>query len=308
MTIEFHRPSPSGDGQGECRQGEGGQTRSESVEVLRCGDGEMERRADVVAREEPLEIRLGWELRGRPAQKSVSVTMRTPGHDEELAAGFLFGEGLIEGGAQIEGFEWCDERQNILRVLVRPEVEVDLGSLERHFYTTSSCGVCGKASLEALEVQDCPTLDSAAFPGVEAELICGLPGRLREAQAVFETTGGLHAAGLFDAGGELLEIREDVGRHNAMDKVVGARLLESSEEGPVSADGAGRIAVLSGRASFELLQKALMARIPMVVAVGAPSSLAVDVAEEFGITLIGFAREGRFNVYSHAHRLANRRS
>jgi FdhD protein len=254
---------------------------------------------DVVAVEEPLEIRLAWQLRGRLVEKSISVTMRTPGHDRELAVGFLFGEGIIETRADVERFESCGEgpaaNDNVLRVHVSPELDVDMGALKRHFYTTSSCGVCGKASIEALEVDDCRPIDDKVRFG--AALVGELPGRLRGAQRVFEDTGGLHAAGLFGADGEPAGVFEDVGRHNAMDKLVGAQLLDGH---PALSQAA---VVWSGRASFELVQKAVRARAPVVVAVGAPSSLAVDLAEEFGVTLVGFARHDRFNVYTHPRRI-----
>jgi FdhD protein len=291
-------------------------TRARRVEVVRIRDGAHEVVEDSVAVEEPLEIRLGFELRGRPAQKSISVTMRTPGHDRELAVGFLFGEGMIGSNEDIEAVEYCslsDEEDrphegqqergqqqeissNVLRVHLAPHVEVATKSLERHFYTTSSCGVCGKASIEALEVEGCAVVELADF-SVSADTISNLPQRLRAAQDVFEETGGLHAAGLFDAAGQLLEVREDVGRHNAMDKLVGSQLLA----GTIPLERS--VVVLSGRASFELLQKAVMARAPIVVAVGAPSSLAVDLADEFGVTLIGFARGERFNIYTWAERV-----
>jgi FdhD protein len=276
-----------------------------AVEIVRYdGEAGAARAAeDVAAVEEPLEIRLGFDLASRPAEKSISVTMRTPGRDRELAVGFLFGEGMIAGADEVAGFEEVegegeedDSEGNILRVQLADGVDVDLGSLERHFYTTSSCGVCGKASIEALDMQDCPTIPAGGM-SVDPEVVCGLPGRLRQAQSVFEETGGIHAAGLFGPDGELIDLQEDVGRHNAMDKLVGGRLLAG--EVPLTET----IAVLSGRASFELMQKALMAHIPMVVAVGAPSSLAIDVAREFGATLVGFARNQRFNVYSHRDRL-----
>ncbi|MGM0557314.1 MAG: formate dehydrogenase accessory sulfurtransferase FdhD [Myxococcota bacterium] len=274
----------------------------ECVGVARYDERSWASREDCVAVEEPLEIRLGYQLAGRPAQKSLSVTMRTPGADKELAAGFLYGEGIVSSRADIEQVEVVAaeadaQRSNILRVHVGPGVQIDTQSLQRHFYTTSSCGVCGKASLEALRMDDCEPID-VGEAGVSAEMLCALPDRLRVAQDVFDETGGLHAAGLFDMDGALLDAHEDVGRHNAMDKLVGARLLA----GELPLDGA--IVVLSGRASFELLQKALRARVAVVVSVGAPSSLAVRLAESFGITLVGFARRDRLNVYSHADRLS----
>lgn len=283
---------------------------TESVDILRVraasDDSKAERRSrdDRVAVEEPLEIRLGHTFLGEPVRRSISVTMRTPGDDHDLAVGFLFGEGVVSTGRDIKTIEFCDGDDNtgaaptnIIRVVVVDDVDVDMASVQRNFYTTSSCGVCGKASLEALEVQDCPTLDTADLT-VDADLIYELPDRLRDAQPLFAETGGIHAAGLFDGQGELIALREDVGRHNALDKLVGSRLR--ADRLPLSQS----IIVLSGRASFELLQKALMARAPVVVAVGAPSSLAVDLAVEFGITLIGFTRDDRFNVYSHADRIS----
>jgi FdhD protein len=274
----------------------------ECVGVSRYDRRAWASREDCVAVEEPLEIRLGYRLAGRPAQKSLSVTMRTPGADRALAAGFLYGEGIISSREDVEQVEVVAEEanareSNILRVHMAPHVEVDTQSMQRHFYTTSSCGVCGKASLEALRMDDCDAIEAGDFT-VPAQMICALPERLRTGQEVFDETGGLHAAGLFDADGALLELHEDVGRHNALDKLVGARLLA----GELPLDRS--IVVLSGRASFELLQKALRARAQIVVAVGAPSSLAVRLAEDFGITLIGFARRDRLNVYSHAERIA----
>lgn len=256
---------------------------------------------DVVAVEEPLEIRLAWPLRGRLVEKSISVTMRTPGHDAELAAGFLFGEGIIDSRVDVERFEYCAQEQaeeagdNVLRVHVSPELDVDMGALKRHFYATSSCGVCGKASIEALEVDDCRPVDDEVRFG--AALVSELPGRLRGVQRIFEDTGGLHAAGLFGADGEPAGVFEDIGRHNAMDKLVGAKLLDGRAALSQAA------VVWSGRASFELVQKAVRAQAPVVIAVGAPSSLAVDLAEEFGVTLVGFARHDRFNVYTHPRRI-----
>lgn len=252
---------------------------------------------DAVAVEEPLEIQLG---RGED-WTSVSITMRTPGNDEELAAGFLFGEGILRSRDEIAGirahgpFTGAVHVRNIVRVELADECSPDLGRLRRNFYTTSSCGVCGKASLDALR-----TVASRAVPrdgpALSSSVIHGLTDRLRNAQPVFAATGGLHAAGLFDPSGRLLALREDVGRHNAVDKLIGHALLKGIET-------AAAVLVLSGRASFELVQKAVMAGLPAIVAVGAPSSLAVQLAREFGITLIGFARGRRFNVYSGEWRI-----
>jgi FdhD protein len=240
---------------------------------------------DLLAVEEPLEIGLG--------DKTISLTMRTPGHDPELAVGFLFTEGIIQGGHQIRDVQ---ASKNSITVLLNPDVEIDFERLQRNFYTTSSCGVCGKASIEALRMQGCPVLPRS-LAAVEAAVIHRLPQAQRDEQAVFERTGGLHAAALFDFQGNLILLREDVGRHNAVDKLIGAEML------------AGRIPLydklllVSGRASFELAQKALMAGIPILAAVGAPSSLAVETAHRFNMTLLGFVRDGRFNIYSGASRI-----
>ena len=258
---------------------------------------------DVVAAEEPLEIRLSWARGdGRRAQKSISITMRTPGNDEELAAGFLLTEGIVAGPAELGAIGPCGPPAanglvNVVRVDLAPGVEVNLDRLERHFYTSSSCGVCGKASLEAVAVQG--RYDLRGNPlRISAGNLGALPARLRTLQSVFERTGGLHASGLFDAGGQVGVSREDVGRHNALDKLIGQALLK--DQLPLSDRGV----VVSGRASFEVMQKAMMAGIPMLAAVGAPSSLAVEFAEEFGMTLVGFLKASRFNVYSRADRIA----
>jgi FdhD protein len=254
---------------------------------------------DLLAVEEPLEIRLG--------DRSVSITMRTPGHDFELAAGFLFTEGILHDASQIREILWSHDttgnpRQlgNSVRVELNPGVEVDLDRLERHFYTTSSCGVCGKASIEAvqsqMDAQDCPLL-SRNLPVVKSSVIHSLPDALRRAQPVFERTGGLHAAALFSPEGTLELLREDVGRHNAVDKLIGAEML--ARHTPLGE----RLIFVSSRASFELVQKALMAGIPILAAVGAPSSLAVETAQRFNLTLLGFVRDQRFNIYSGASRI-----
>jgi FdhD protein len=255
---------------------------------------------DVLAAEEPMEIRLLWEEAGEIVRKPIAITMRTPGDDFELAAGFLYGEGIIAGQQDLVDVSYCtdedeDQRLNIVNVTLRPGLGFDMSKLERNFYTTSSCGVCGKATLDALEVQGCAALPEG--PAVTAETICALPGKLREAQTVFDRTGGLHACGLFTPDGTLVSLREDVGRHNAFDKLVGEQLLA----GKTPLDG--YIVMLSGRASFELLQKALVARIPVVAAVGAPSSLAVELAESFNITLCGFVKADGLNVYTGGERV-----
>ena len=255
-----------------------------------------EPRDDLLAVEEPLEIQLGYERRGvGRVRKSVSITMRTPGSDDELAAGFLFTEGIVGEAAHIEAIR--TEEANVVRVELRAGVAVDLRRLERHFYTTSSCGVCGKASIAALNLPNLPR-PTADGPVFDAETIHGLPTTLRGTQAVFEQTGGLHAAALFDPAGRLAALREDVGRHNAVDKLIGSRLL-AGERAPMD----GHLLFVSGRASFELVQKALAAGLPILAAVGAPSSLAVGLAQAHGMTLLGFVRGGRFNIYAGERRI-----
>lgn len=272
-------------------------TGSIEVRVEKLSGGGCVEQTDRVAIEEPLEIRLDYQLRDRRAARSISITMRTPGNDEELAVGFLLSEGIIRTAADVRRAGPCGPPvgplglHNVVRVELAENVAVDLGRLERHFYTTSSCGVCGKSSLEALALNR-PAALPADSPPFAAAVIRELPDRLRKAQAVFAQTGGLHAAALFDRSGEILSLREDVGRHNAVDKLFGAELLAGR---PPRGD---RGLLLSGRASFELMQKALMAGVPLVAAVGAPSSLAVDLAKQYEMTLIGFLREGRFNVYN----------
>ena len=258
------------------------------LKVVTVDGTQVRRRSDTLATEEPLELRL---LAGGERQ-NVAVTMRTPGADFELAAGFLYGEGIVKNRDEILRISYCTEAEqqyNTVNVTLRgamPEVE----RLERHFTTTSACGVCGKASLESLELQACPLPDSAF--SVSPAVITSLPDKLRAAQGLFDATGGLHAAALFSKTGELVSLREDVGRHNALDKLVGWALLEGLL--PLS----DHIVLLSGRASFELLQKSLMAGVPLVCAVSAPSSLAVSVARAFNVTLLGFLRGQRFNIYS----------
>jgi len=255
---------------------------------------------DHLALEEPLEIQIAYGSDAAREWKTVAITMRTPGHDRELAAGFLIGEGILLSLDQVEavhsrGPQFGEQGfQHSVRVTLRPGVKVDLDRLQRNFYTTSSCGVCGKTSMEALELTSFSPLPPASWQ-VAAKTISALPARLREAQTMFDQTGGLHAAGLFTPEGKALVVREDVGRHNAVDKVIGALFLTGGE--------AGSILGVSGRASFELMQKAIASGIPMLVAVGAPSSLAVEVAEKFGATLIGFTKPGGFNIYTGAERV-----
>jgi FdhD protein len=271
--------------------------------VYRVRQGDFEESPDELATEEPLEIRL---IQGGK-RRTVAVTMRTPGADAELALGFLFAEGVIRGRDDVRRVAPCIDTgdgeeadascANVLEVeLADGLAEPELAGLERHFFATSACGVCGKASLDALTVRLPGAI--AAGPEIPAAVITALPERLRAAQGMFATTGGLHAAALFDAAGELLAVREDVGRHNALDKLIGWALGEGRL--PL----AGHVVLVSGRSSYEILQKALMAGVPVVCAVSAPSSLAVELAERFGLTLVGFLRGDRFNVYSGVERVA----
>ncbi len=278
-----------------------GSTSRRPVEEVSLREGEVRRRVrrDSLATEEPLEIRVGRA--GEPAER-VSVTMRTPGSDFELAAGFLYTEGVVAGAGEVAAVRYCvdadvdgAQQYNVVSVVLAPGASWDPESLRRNFYTTSSCGVCGKASIEAVRGAGCPVV-SGGF-AVAAETLLALPERLRGAQAVFERTGGLHAAALFTPEGELVRAREDVGRHNAMDKVVGAALLAG--ELPLRE----RVLLVSGRLSFELVQKAARAGAAVLAGVSAPSSLAVELAEEAGMTLVGFLREGRFNVYTGRERI-----
>jgi FdhD protein len=267
-----------------------------STTVWVVEQGTVRSRTDSLATEEPLEIRLV------NPKRTVAITMRTPGADFELAAGFLYSEGIINQRSDIKTIRYCvdprvdgTQRYNIVNIELQAELQPDLQPLERHFFTTSACGVCGKASLEALRLRGCALMDEG-LP-VSSAVICRLPDQLRTAQRLFEQTGGLHAAALFTAEGELLSVQEDVGRHNALDKLIGAALL--AEQLPLS----DRILLVSGRSSYELLQKCLAARIPIICGVSAPSSLAVALAAEFGITLIGFLRGDRFNIYTHRKRI-----
>jgi len=252
-------------------------------------DGESAREhEDDLAEEEPLEIR----VRGR----AVSVTMRTSGQDAELAAGFLLTEGIIRGPQDLLRTEHCDRNEagNVLNVLLAPEVPVDFQRLTRHVFASSSCGLCGKATIESIQSQLPPVQSDMR---IDAELLATLPQQMRAAQETFNRTGGLHAAALFDASGKLVVLREDVGRHNAVDKVVGHCLLH----GPFPPDR--HLLLVSGRSSFEIMQKALAARVPIVAAVSAPSTLAATFAQESGQTLIGFLRDRRMNVYANAQRV-----
>ena len=242
---------------------------------------------DVVAIEEPLEIAAGWFVDGDLREKTISVTMRTPGDDFDLAVGFLFSEGLIRSAEDVESVRhWGSP--NKVRVGLQPHARIDTSKLERHFYTTSSCGVCGKTSIDALRVASCAVPSSAP---VSADVVRALPAALHEAQSAFHSTGGVHGAAVFDRDGHVLGIREDIGRHNAVDKAIGSFVRRS-------ASLAGTILMVSSRGSFEIVQKAVVAGIPVVAFIGGPSSLAVDLARDFNVTLLGFVRDGRFNVYT----------
>lgn len=263
--------------------------------VLRLSEDGSRRRQDALAAEEPLELRVDG--------RALTVTMRTPGHDVELAHGFLLTEGVIGAVQDVSTARYCDgvdeqgrNTYNVLDLALTPGVEPPDTGVARNFYTTSSCGVCGKAALDAVKLKTrfSPTADECR---VSPATLMTLPGKLREQQRVFESTGGLHAAGLFTADGAPLVVREDVGRHNAVDKATGWALLNGRV--PLS----GAVLMVSGRASFELVQKAAMAGIPILAAVSAPSSLAVELADEQGITLIGFLRDTSMNVYTHADRI-----
>ena len=267
------------------------------IEVMDFSADQWQVRQDQVAVEEPVEIRVICGPLEKRVMRSVSITMRTPGNDEELAAGFLLTEGILTSPDQIADIQLRGVDPdgvvtgNIVRVEVRPEVDLDLNRLQRNFFTTSSCGVCGKASLEALRVQGLKPVGVGDFE-MDAARICELPDRLRASQNTFRRTGGLHGAGLFAMNGHLLDTREDVGRHNAVDKLIGRYFLDG--ETPMSNYGM----IVSGRVSFEIMQKGLVAGIPVIVAVGAPSSLAVEMAIEYQMTLIGFASQSRFNIYA----------
>jgi FdhD protein len=257
---------------------------------------------DYVAVEEPLEIRLGYTTPEGRTASSVSITMRTPGDDAALACGFLYSESIIQNAADISSVGHCGPvapdsgNHNIIRVDLAAHVNVDLGRLQRHFYTTSSCGVCGKSSLDALRITGAVILRNDNTRFSRATLLA-MPTALREHQETFSQTGGLHAAAAFNSQGEILVVHEDVGRHNAVDKVIG-NLLTSKQ---LPANNLGMI--VSGRASFELMQKTLMAGIPLLAAVSAPSSLAIQLANEFNVSLVGFLRGDTFNIYSAQERI-----
>ena len=268
----------------------------EHISIQKLNHGKITEELDNVAVEEPLEIQLAYSTPTGRMQKNIAVTMRTPGNDEELAAGFLFTEGIIKNSSAIEEVKKNHHDENLIMITLHENEIPILANAARNFYSTSSCGICGKASIEAIRTVS-QYVNEIESINVEASLFYTLQDQLKKQQKVFEDTGGIHASALFDLDGNCIMLREDVGRHNALDKVIGATLLNNQL--PLI----NYILLLSGRASFELVQKALMAGIKIIAAVGAPSSLAVELAREAGITLIGFLKNDRFNIYSGQQRI-----
>ncbi|HEY4195900.1 MAG TPA: formate dehydrogenase accessory sulfurtransferase FdhD [Mucilaginibacter sp.] len=270
--------------------------------ITKVTNGENTKTTDALAIEEPLEIRLEYGPENERKIQNVSVTMRTPGNDAELALGFLFTEGIIKQQSDTHSIEHCfiacaEDKQNVIQINLKEGIIPNLHNTERNFYTSSSCGVCGKASINAIRTVSTFNNSERAENQINSDLLYQLPTILQKHQEVFADTGGLHASALFNSTGDLLLVREDVGRHNALDKLIGAALNENML--PLNQ----HILLLSGRASFELVQKAAMAGINIIAAVGAPSSLAVQLAEEFNITLIGFLRGQRYNIYTQPQRI-----
>lgn len=274
-----------------------------TVEVTKIGPLGVRHQPDLVSVEEPLEIRLVYGPPEERVKQPVAITMRTPGHDFELALGFLFTEGIVRRATDISHMRYCTETempeawQNTLLVDLMPGFEVNLQTLERNFYISSSCGICGKRSIDAIKTLTSEDAIGLSINQVKTKTLFQLPQVLRQRQAVFEHTGSLHACAFFTFDGQIHLLREDVGRHNALDKLIGACLANNS------VDMSESVLILSGRISFELIQKAAMARVPVVVAVGAPSSLAIETANHLGMTLVGFLAHDRFNVYSHSQRI-----
>ena len=268
----------------------------EHISIQRMKAGVLSEMQDQVAVEEPLEIQLAYSTSTGYMQKNIAVTMRTPGNDKELAAGFLFTEGIIQNNRSIKEIKLFSGNDNKVLVTLQENIKPTLQNTERNFYGTSSCGICGKASIDAIRVLS-KYLEDKDPVTINASVLYGLQDSLKQQQLIFENTGGIHASALFTLEGGFMMLREDVGRHNALDKVIGSALL--NEQLPLN----NCILLLSGRAGFELLQKASMAGIKIVVAVGAPSSLAVEMAKEAGITLIGFLKNDRFNLYAAEQRI-----
>lgn len=275
--------------------------RSQKIKIKKYSDSDNSSAFDQVAIEEPMEIQICSNTESLSAAKSISITMRTPGHDQDLAIGFLFSESIIENSddiAAIDEIGRVDQdsgTSNIIRVTLNSKANLDIKKLERHFYTTSSCGVCGKTSIEAIYNQGCK-ISKSQF-SIKHSKLTELPKKLRAQQIIFGETGGLHAAAVFNTHGEIILVREDVGRHNAVDKVIGALLKRKQ----LPANDLGII--VSGRTSFELMQKIIVAGVPILAAVSAPSSLAINLAKEFEVTLVGFLRGNKFNTYSSDHRI-----
>jgi FdhD protein len=268
----------------------------EHIKIQKISSGENKETEDKVAVEEPLQIQLEYSTSSGRMLKNIAVTMRTPGNDEELAAGFLFTEGIIKNAEDISEIKRSHADENIVQVILKENTIPALGNAARNFYTTSSCGVCGKASIDAINTVSVFTTEKDSLL-INATVLYNLQDNIKKQQQVFEDTGGIHASALFDCSGAFIMLREDVGRHNALDKIIGAALIKN--ELPLN----NCLLFLSGRASFELVQKAVMAGIKVIAAVGAPSSLAVEMAKENDITLIGFLRNERFNIYSGKERI-----
>ena len=274
----------------------------QNTKVTRLRAGTLAPADDLLVVEEPMEIRLAYGPEQNRMQKSISVTMRTPGQDFELALGFLLTEGIIADWEDVHSIDYCgnakvpEEAKNVVKVELKPGLDLDLERLQRHFYSSSSCGVCGKASLKAIEAQSCFRLPVPQAM-LRSELLSDLPELCRQKQVVFKHTGGIHAAALFSSKGDFIALQEDIGRHNAVDKVIGGEMLKKTL--PLS----NCVLLLSGRAGFELVQKALLTGIPLLASVGAPSSLAVELADANGLTLAGFVRNQGFNIYTHPERI-----
>ena len=275
--------------------------RHKSIQIKKFDDTKVTSALDQVAIEEPMEIQICSNTESLSAAKSISITMRTPGHDQDLAIGFLFSESIIENSDDIAAIDEIGKvdqdsgTSNIIRVTLNSKANLDIKKLERHFYTTSSCGVCGKTSIEAIYNQGCK-ISKSQF-SIKRSKLTELPKKLRAQQIIFGETGGLHAAAVFNTHGEIILVREDVGRHNAVDKIIGALLRRKQ----LPANDLGII--VSGRTSFELMQKIIVAGVPILAAVSAPSSLAINLAKEFEVTLVGFLRGNKFNTYSSDYRI-----
>lgn len=269
------------------------------VETQRVIGNSAENFTDYLSVEEPLEIQIEVRIDGIKVKRPIAVTMRTPGHDAELSVGFLFTEGIIQSPSDIDSV--LSEKENLVKVILKDDIIVDFETLDRHSFVASSCGVCGKKTIDAVMAR-CNYKLKEGNNIISAEVISALPDTLRRKQQDFDATGGIHASALFDLAGSLIDLREDVGRHNALDKLIGSQLLQNSL--PLL----NRILLLSGRASFELVQKAAHAGISVVASVGAPSSLAVDLARNSGITLLGFVRGERFNIYTVSERIKVKQS